>query len=103
MDTKLHIVATLDTSPGMEGAVHIEGEGIERIHYVNKKTAAELVKRWNAYPELVEAIKDLDLRATQARIASSIGQPRLKDADFLRGEMERISQVAHTLLQTLKA
>ena len=67
-----------------------------------RETAAELVRRWNAYPDLVAKLEELELRATQARIASNIGQPRLKDADFLRSELERIGQSARTLLQTLK-
>ncbi len=66
------------------------------------KTADEIVRRWNAYPELVEALRDLELRATQARIASNIGRPKLKDADFLREALKRIGTAARTLLDTLK-
>jgi hypothetical protein len=43
--------------------------------------------------ELLEALKDIELRCTQARLASGIG--RKKDqTDFLLSELERISKVA---------
>jgi hypothetical protein len=65
--------------------------------------AEELVHRWNAHPDLVAKLEELELRLTQARLASTIGRPKLKDADFLRGEMERIGQSARALIETLKA
>jgi len=60
--------------------------------------AEELVKRWNAYPELLAALEALELRCAQARIASSIGKPRLKDADFLRHECERMAKDARAAI-----
>jgi hypothetical protein len=63
----------------------------------------ELVRRWNAYSDLMAKLEELELRLTQARLASTIGRPKLKDADFLRGEMERIGQSARNLVSTLKS
>jgi len=45
-------------------------------------------------PTLLEALQDIELRLTQARLASGIGRQTTKQADFLRGECERIAQVA---------
>ncbi len=62
----------------------------------------EFVRRWNAYPELVAKLEELELRATQARIVSNVGRPKLKDADFLRDELGRIANSARKLLESLK-
>lgn len=57
--------------------------------YLNEHQAnAKLIA---AAPDLLAALERIELRLTQARIASGIGQPRLKDADFLRRECERIA------------
>lgn len=78
------------------------GEVIARIDHAtdHPEQLRELVKRWNAYPELIAKLQELELGATQARIASKIGRPTLKDADFLRGELERIGQAARNILNT---
>jgi hypothetical protein len=47
-----------------------------------------------AAPELLAALQEVELRLTQARIASDIGRPTLKDADFLRNECERTAAFA---------
>jgi hypothetical protein len=45
-------------------------------------------------PDLLAALQEVELRLTQARIASNIGRPTLKDADFLRNECERTAAFA---------
>jgi hypothetical protein len=49
-----------------------------------------------AAPEMLEALEDVELRCTQARIASTIGK---KDqTEFLRSELERIAEHARAIL-----
>ena len=48
--------------------------------------------------ELREALEDVELRCTQARLASGIGRQTLKRVDFLRGELERIAAAARAAL-----
>ena len=49
-----------------------------------------------AAPELLATLGDVELRCTQARIASTIGK---KDqTEFLRGELERIAEHARAIL-----
>jgi len=49
--------------------------------------------------ELIAALKDIDLRCTQARIASRIGkQTKQKQIDFLIGELERLQAVARAAI-----
>jgi len=43
-----------------------------------------------AAPDLLAALEDVELRCTQARIASTIGKKKDR-SDFLRGELERIA------------
>jgi len=87
-------VHTLNFGSERVATMHeIEGEPQKPRIY-----AEELVKRWNAYPELLAALEALELRCAQARIASSIGKPRLKDADFLRHECERMAKDARAAI-----
>lgn len=70
----------------------IEGEpGGPTAGYLDPERAEDYVRRINAHDDLLTALERIELRLTQARIASGIGQPRLKDADFLRRECERIA------------
>ena len=48
---------------------------------------------------LTAALKDIDLRTTQARIASGIGKRKNK-ADFLLGELDRIKKIALDAINT---
>jgi len=56
------------------------------------QTMNEITRRYNTYAALVAALESAELSLTQARIASNIGQPRLKDADFLRGQCDFIAK-----------
>jgi len=38
---------------------HIDVDGVRMVNYVERDDAAELVKRWNAYPDLVAALENL--------------------------------------------
>ena len=50
-------------------------------------------------PDLLSALEDVELRATQARLASAIGKKSgVKQADFLRGELDRIGQAARAAI-----
>lgn len=49
-------------------------------------------------PALLEALADVGLRATQARLGSNIGRQTLKTVDFLRGELKRIGAVARAAI-----
>jgi hypothetical protein len=51
-----------------------------------------------AAPDLLAALQEVELRLTQARIASNIGRPTLKDADFLRNECERTAAFAREVI-----
>lgn len=60
MDTQtLSIVPTNDFTPGMEGSVHIALDGENVVPYVDGELAAELVRRYNNFPALVEALEDV--------------------------------------------
>lgn len=106
---KADLVITIHNEGNPEEMTEIVVEGGHpTIGYLDPDIAEEAVNRFNKYPdilsqrdELTGALTELELRATQARIASNIGQPRLKDADFLRGEMERIASHARTILSKL--
>ena len=50
-----------------------------------------------AAPELLAALEDVELRCTQARIASTIGREKGR-VDFLRGELERIAGQARAAI-----
>jgi len=50
-----------------------------------------------AGPALLEALEDVELRCTQARIASTIGKGKDR-TEFLRGELERISAQARAAI-----
>jgi len=55
-------------------------------------------------PDLLAALEDVELRCTQTRIASNIGKKSgLKQADFLRRELERIATAARTAIAQVKA
>lgn len=48
---------------------------------------------------MLETLKDIDLRATQARLASQIGkQSKQRQIDFLLGELERLQEVARAAI-----
>ena len=47
--------------------------------------------------ELVAALEDVELRCTQAKIASTIGKGKDR-TDFLRGELERIAEQARAAI-----
>jgi len=98
MDTR-KLILHIDGDSGVQSRIELEDFGT--THYIDGDTdmVADLVRRWNAYPELVAKLEQLELRATQARLASNIGQPRLKDADFLRGECERIAKDARAAIK----
>ncbi len=103
MDTrKLHedLVVTIhnDGQPEELTEITVGEAGGQTVGYMDPGMAEELVKRWNAYPELLAALEALELRCAQARIASSIGKPRLKDADFLRHECERMAKDARAAI-----
>jgi len=102
MDTRtLQIVHEFDNEPTYIVTRDDDHEDIATVEPSTPnavQVADELVRRWNAYPELVVALEALELRCTQARIASNIGQPRLKDADFLRRELERIATDARAAI-----
>jgi len=77
----------------------IQGEpGGPTVGYLCPDLAEDYVWRINAYDDLLAALEGIELRLTQARIASGIGQPRLKDADFLRRECERIATDARAAI-----
>ena len=60
---------------------------------------ADMIDHETAAPELLVALKDIDLRATQARIANGIGKtPKEKQIRFLLGEIERIECVARAAI-----
>lgn len=51
---------------------------------------------------LVEMLKSVELRLTQARIASNIGrESSVKKADFLRGECESIARDVRATLESV--
>lgn len=53
--------------------------------------------RYNNNPALVEALADVELRLTQARLAASVGKKKDR-TDFLLGEIERIGAIARSAL-----
>jgi hypothetical protein len=62
--------------------------------------AAFIVKAANSHADLVAALRDVDMRTVQARIASGIGrEPATKRVAFLLGELERIRGVACAALE----
>jgi len=97
MDTrKLQIIETRDKSPGMEGAVHIGTSKERLIPYVGREVAAEMVRRWNAYPSLVGFVD---------RISSLTTTDENNDGIDLENDeaMDDIIEAARALLNTLKA
>lgn len=62
------------------------------------ESGAELEKQ---RVELLEALEDVALRCTQAKLASTIGKPKpsgINQAEFLRSELERIAKVARAAI-----
>lgn len=60
-----------------------------------KKLDKRLVRAVNNAQRLADALADIELRATQARIASGIGrQSAARRYEFLLGELQRIANVA---------
>ncbi len=51
-----------------------------------------------ASPDLLAALEEIELCATQDRIASTIGRQTLKQADFLRWAMERLAKSARAAI-----
>jgi hypothetical protein len=52
-----------------------------------------------AAPDLLAALEDIELRATQAKLAHDIGRPKLaRQVDFLLGELARLQDVARNAL-----
>ena len=49
--------------------------------------------------ELIKALKEIELRTTQARLASTIGKKKDR-TDFLRNELERIGKVARAAIES---
>jgi len=63
------------------------------------KLIADALNAAAAAPALLSALEDVELRATQARLASAIGKKSgVKQADFLRGELDRIGQAARAAI-----
>ena len=61
-DLKLVIRETGDTSPGMEGAVHIDFNDSAYepcLPYVEREVAEEMVRRWNTYNEHRAALEQI--------------------------------------------
>jgi hypothetical protein len=59
-DLKLVIRETGDTSPGMDGAVHINFDDSADepcLPYVEREVAEEMVRRWNTQPDLLAALE----------------------------------------------
>ena len=52
--------------------------------------------------ELLAALADVELRCTQAKMASTIGKGKDR-TEFLRGELERISEHARAAIARCKA
>lgn len=76
----------------MDGDTEVVAEHMAYCHPRNAPLFA-------AAPELKHALEDVELRCTQARIASDIGnESGLKKAGFLRGELERIGKAAREAL-----
>ena len=59
-------------------------------------THADRIKA-HAASALYEVLKDIDLRTTQARLASNIGRKK-NHTEFLLGELERITGIARSAL-----
>ena len=52
-----------------------------------------------AAPEMLEALEEVELRCTQARLASGIGkESATKRVEFLIGELQRIAAVARAAI-----
>ena len=85
----------IDGDVGVKSRIELDDFGV--THYVDGDTdmVAELVRRWNAYPELVEALKGL----VQTSEFQAEGNFLNEDAD--EGEENDLTR-ARALLQTLK-
>lgn len=84
--------------PHNQALIYDEGASVDvAVTYSDKDgiTAAELVRRWNAYPELVEALKGL----VQTIEFQAEGNFLNEDAD--EGEENDLTR-ARTILATLK-
>ena len=66
----------------------------QTLGFVYDEERAQLLA---AAPNLLAALEDVELRCTQARIASTIGKEKGR-ADFLRGELERIAGQARAAI-----
>ena len=77
-----------------------DGDGrrlIAECHAGHKEERAANARLIAAAPDLLAALEDVELRATQARLASTIGE-KAGQADFLRGELDRIGQAARAAI-----
>lgn len=74
-----------------------EGEAaLAAIHSENAANARLIA----AAPAMLATLEDVELRATQARMASTIGKKSGQEqANFLRGELERIALVARAAIE----
>ncbi len=62
--------------------------------------AAFIVKAANSHANLVSALEDVELRITQARLASTIGKKTGK-LEFLQNELNRIGKMAREAIDVL--
>jgi hypothetical protein len=68
-------------------------------HEVESEELAQSWIKMSHTPDLLAALADVELRTTQARIASSIGgKTRAQTVSFLLGEMERIGTAARAAI-----
>ena len=98
------------------GSYHDDGSGLpiaqrnliahERDYYKERYNATILERdmllrqrnvAWGNAEALAEALREVELRMTQARIASGIGKKK-NQTEFLLGELERTQQVARDAL-----
>lgn len=79
----------------------VDEDDPEKREYRYSAEACANARLMAAAPGMLEALEDADLRCTQAKIASTIVK-RANQADFLRGELERIQAVLVAAIQKAK-
>jgi hypothetical protein len=72
MDTRqLRVIKATDNQPEMAGAAHIEDQhGNRLVNYMFENYAEELVKRFNAYPQLIAAMQWFCERVDKGEVKS---------------------------------